>query len=210
MNLDAPTVLSEVEVRRVLEATRGHQRDHALFRLALGTGLRVHELCALDVADLRGERHGSVAMAIYLRVAKGRTNRQAGRALVPERLRVWLGSWLRGRLGPTWDDSTIAARPLFEAPRYRHAQSTSTGKRLAVRSAQAIWARWQRRLGLVRPDGRPRYGFHVLRHTAITEVYERSRDLEVTRLFARHRDLRSTQRYMHAKPERLRESLPRW
>jgi len=35
-----------------LRVTREHPRDHVLYAMALGTGLRAHELVALDVADV--------------------------------------------------------------------------------------------------------------------------------------------------------------
>ena len=50
-----PRTLTEVEQRRLLKATGEHKagfRDHVLFSLALGTGLREHELLALDVGDV--------------------------------------------------------------------------------------------------------------------------------------------------------------
>jgi len=52
-----PRTLTEVEQQRLLKVTGEHKagfRDHVLFSLALGTGLRDHELLALDVGDVFG------------------------------------------------------------------------------------------------------------------------------------------------------------
>lgn len=52
----APAVLSPAEVERLLEAANGEEpadrRDRAILEVLYGTGLRVSELCGLDVADL--------------------------------------------------------------------------------------------------------------------------------------------------------------
>jgi site-specific recombinase XerC len=47
-----------------------------------------------------------------------------------------------------------------------------SGRRISKRRAQFAWATWQQRAGFDRV-----YGFHALRHTAVTNVYGVSRDL---------------------------------
>ncbi len=47
-----PAFLTEEEVRRLLWASRGEARDHAIVRTLVYSGLRVSELCALRVCDL--------------------------------------------------------------------------------------------------------------------------------------------------------------
>jgi len=48
----SPQTLTRDEVHALLTASRGHPRDHLIFSLALGTGLRLSELVGLDVGDL--------------------------------------------------------------------------------------------------------------------------------------------------------------
>jgi integrase len=48
----SPQTLSEAEQRRLRRATAGHPRDHLVFSLALGTGLRLAEIVGLDVGDV--------------------------------------------------------------------------------------------------------------------------------------------------------------
>ena len=47
-----PQTLTHDETHAILAASIDHPRDHLIFSLALGTGLRLSELVGLDVADL--------------------------------------------------------------------------------------------------------------------------------------------------------------
>ncbi|MBI3073661.1 MAG: tyrosine-type recombinase/integrase, partial [Deltaproteobacteria bacterium] len=67
-----PRTLTEIEQARLLKVTGEHRsgfRDHVLFAVALGTGLRVAEIVALDVGDVSpdGKR---VRRRVTLRVFK--------------------------------------------------------------------------------------------------------------------------------------------
>jgi len=48
----ASPTLTAAEQRALLTVSAGHPRDHTLFSLALGTGLRLGEIVGLNVADL--------------------------------------------------------------------------------------------------------------------------------------------------------------
>src|SRR5439155_21344667 len=48
----SPQTLSEGETQAILAATAGHSRDHLIYSLALGTGLRLAELVGLNVGDV--------------------------------------------------------------------------------------------------------------------------------------------------------------
>src|SRR5207249_8117608 len=47
-----PPTLTEGEQRTILRATAGHPRDHLVYSLALGTGLRLAEIVDLNVGDV--------------------------------------------------------------------------------------------------------------------------------------------------------------
>ena len=46
------TTLTTDEQRLILRATAGNVRDHLIYSLALGTGLRLAEIVGLDVGDV--------------------------------------------------------------------------------------------------------------------------------------------------------------
>ncbi len=89
----APRTLTEREQRLLLKVSGDHRagfRDHVLYAMALGTGLREHELVALDMGDVFNAA-GKARRRIVLRVFKGSDRASAGQdVLVPEGLRVKL------------------------------------------------------------------------------------------------------------------------
>ena len=48
----SPPTLTESELQLILAATSNHPRDHLIYSLALGTGLRLAELVGLNVGDV--------------------------------------------------------------------------------------------------------------------------------------------------------------
>jgi integrase len=48
----SPSTLTSADQEVLLRATTGHPRDHLIFSLALGTGLRLAEIVGLDVGDV--------------------------------------------------------------------------------------------------------------------------------------------------------------
>ena len=84
--------LTRPEQDALLQATAGHPRDHLLFSLALGTGLRLSEITGLNVGDLftpQGQPRSR--MRLRREIAKGG---RAGDvflpdALMPKLVRFW-------------------------------------------------------------------------------------------------------------------------
>ena len=52
MSYLSPTTLTADEQQLILRATAGHPRDHLVYSLALGTGLRLAEIVGLNVGDV--------------------------------------------------------------------------------------------------------------------------------------------------------------
>src|SRR5437867_3562846 len=48
----SPPTLTKKETESILAATSGHPRDHLIYSLALGTGLRLAEIVGLNVGDV--------------------------------------------------------------------------------------------------------------------------------------------------------------
>jgi integrase len=99
-----------------------------------------------------------------------RKGRRASDVFLPGRLvaklrRFW--RWKRER-----GEDRSPAGPLF---------ANQSGHRISKRRVQFAWATWQRRAGFDRV-----YGFHCLRHSAISSVYRMTHDLYLAQRFARH------------------------
>jgi len=186
--------MTDEEQRRLLLVTgeqRAGFRDHMILALALGTGLREHEIAALDVGDIVSSA-GSVHRQIRLRVFK-RSNPD------PELQQVVLSDTLRAKLRHYlgWKErhgqELAPDAPLFVSRKHN---------RLSTRQMRTMFIRWQERAGFER-----RYSFHALRHTACTNHYRQCRDLRLTQRFARHRSVVTTQRYTHPTREDLLASV---
>ena len=185
----SPTTLTQDEQKLILRVTAKHRRDHLIISLALGTGLRLGELVGLNVGDVYApDGTPKVRVRVRREIAKGG---RAGDVFLPDRLvtkmaRFW--KW-RARRGERLD---IAA-PLFCA---------QSGRRLSKRRVQFMWRQWQKRAGFDRL-----YPFHSLRHTSVTNVYRKTRDLFLAQRFARHASPLTTTVYTHPSDEELQDRL---
>jgi len=185
----APSTLTADEQRRLLDATAADPeafRDHMLLAVALGTGLRLHEILALNVGDVA--RDAKPRSRVRLRVAKG--GRTAD-IFLPRRLQTKLRKFLvwKARGGESLEPDA----PLFVS---------ALGRRLSKRRAQQVFADWQERAGLDQ-----RHTFHRLRHTAVNQVYRATKDILLTQRFARHSSVLVTSIYLHPTDEDLARSV---
>jgi site-specific recombinase XerD len=176
--------LTDQEQAALLEVTgqrRGAFRDHVLFALALATGLREHELVALDVGDVTDE-HGHIRRRLVLRVFK-RAAKNPAQQDVPlsESIRLKLGKFIAWKRRHHQD--TDPAAPLFISRRQT---------RLSTRQVRHAFGVWQKRAGFER-----QYSMHSLRHAAVTNIYRQTRDIRLAQRFARHKSVLTTMRYSH-------------
>jgi integrase/recombinase XerC len=146
-------------------------RDVALLELLYGTGLRVSELCALDLPDIDRGRYG-VAMLIVRR-GKGNKSRQVPIGGAADRA---LTAYLPAR---TQLAATGAA--LFV---------NAAGRRLTSRSVQRLVKRWTI-AGGVHAEATP----HSLRHSFATHLLDEGVDLRAIQELLGHASLASTQIY---------------
>jgi integrase/recombinase XerC len=154
-------------------------RDRLIVELLYATGIRVSELCGLDIDDIDTGRR-------VLRVL-GKGNKQRtvpfGRPALAA-LNAWLSE---GRPALVNADSGPA---LLVGPR---------GKRLDPRQARTVV---HQTVGAV--DGAPDIGPHGLRHSAATHLLEGGADLRIVQELLGHASLATTQLYTHVTVARLR------
>jgi len=187
-----PQVLGHPELERLLEPSpaelgaspTGEQhrgptprdvRDDAVLELLYGSGVRVAELCGLDVSDLDLDR-GVVTV-----VGKGSKQRQV---LVHDRCVAAIRAWLAG-------PRTTMVRPSSETGALFY---NGRGNRLGTRDVRRI---------LDRRSPVPTHP-HALRHTFATHLLDGGADLRVVQELLGHASLQTTQVYTHVSKERLR------
>ena len=152
-------------------------RDVALLEVLYATGVRVAELCGLDVDDIDRSRR-------TLRVlGKGDKERTVPYGLPASRA---LEDWLAVRANLVSD---AAGRALFVGVRGRRLNPRAV--RGAVHRAAAL-------------AGVADLGPHGLRHSAATHVLSGGADLRSVQELLGHSSLATTQRYTHVSAERLR------
>ncbi len=197
-----PRTLTEAEQHRLLKVSGEHRdgfRDHVIFALALGAGLREHEIVALNVQDViafntewtgdppvAGQDGQYIRRRVLLWKFKG-SARAGGRqqeVILSDQVRYKLQKYLqliRGRR---------LTEPLFRSRKNR---------RLSTRQLRELFATWQQRAGFER-----RFRFHDLRHTYCSNVYRESgRDIVQVKRLARHSRIETSLIYTHASDEEI-------
>lgn len=159
-------------------------RDLAIVELLYATGVRVSELCSLDLDSIDLDQ-GTVRV-----IGKGNKERVVpfGRPAAAA-VTDWL---LRGRSEHVNDGSGAA---LFLGTR---------GARINPRTVYEL----SRRILKHAPGSGPS-GPHAFRHTAATHLLDGGADLRGVQEFLGHADLGTTQIYTHVSAERLRETYRR-
>lgn len=186
------TVLDELRT----EAAAGDPvllRDHAVLEVLYATGIRVSELCGLDLADIDDERRTARV------TGKGDRDRVVpigGPALAALQAYV-----VRGR-------PALAARTAEGARRTDAVFLGARGGRLGTRTVYAVVSE---RLGPAL--GAETVGPHALRHSAATHLLDGGADLRAVQEILGHASLGTTQIYTHVSGERLaaayRQAHPR-
>ncbi len=183
-----PTILDVDEATRVMDlaaelSIEGDPvaiRDRAIIEVLYGTGIRVSELCALDLNDVQWTNRTLRVMG------KGRKER-----VVPYGVpaHVALEAWVSVR------DEFLhgqAGNSLFLGVR---------GARIDPRTARTVVVR------LTGAADVPTLAPHGLRHSAATHVLEGGADLRAVQELLGHASLATTQRYTHVSVERLRSAF---
>lgn len=182
-----PKVLKAADAAALCDLPPGDdgvgQRDRAVLELLYGSGLRVAELCSLDVDDV-DTRAGRLRVT-----GKGRKERQvpisrpAGKAVE---------SYVRGGRADMLRSET--------PPDSRHALFLNArGRRLGPRSVRSMLARY------LSAEGAAPVGPHALRHSFATHLLDGGADLRAVQELLGHESLATTQIYTHVSTERLKK-----
>jgi integrase/recombinase XerC len=157
-------------------------RDTAIMELLYASGIRVSELCGLDLDDLDHARR-------TIRVlGKGGKERTVPVGLPAERA---VAGWIRD------------GRPVLVTPASGHALLVGMrGRRLDPRTARRVV-----HMRLTAVPAVPRSGPHGLRHAAATHLLEGGADLRSVQEILGHASLASTQIYTHVSADRLQSAF---
>jgi site-specific recombinase XerC len=185
----SPPTLTRAEQRAILRATAGNPRDHLIYSLALGTGLRLAEIVGLNVGDVYTPE-GRPRNRVRLRpeIAKGG---RVGDVFLPDALLAKFRRFWRHKA--TRREGLRPEDPLF---------CSQSRTRISPRRVQMAFRTWQVKAGFDRL-----YPFHCMRHTAITNVYRASRDLFLAQRFARHVSPLTTTVYTHPSDQEMFERV---
>jgi site-specific recombinase XerD len=181
-----PKTLGKGELRRLMRALRESEDPLAMpiSTLMLDTGLRVSELCSLDIDDV--DKEDLSALVIGGKGEKDRT------VLFTESTVDVLESWepiREGRIESGPDD------------RLRAVFVSSRGRRVNPRSVQKIMDRLADQADIPRSRLSP----HTLRHTFATGLLERGADLVTIQRLLGHSSIATTRVYLEIGDQTLRE-----
>jgi len=179
-----PKYLNREEVERLIAAPPDTKptgvRDRAMLELLYATGLRVSELCRLELAGVE------LQLGVLRVVGKGNKHRmipfgQSAAEAMDRYLREGRGKLLRGSASP-------------------HVFVTARG---GAMTRQAFWfllKGYGRKVGIT-----ARLTPHVVRHSFATHMVEGGADLRSVQIMLGHADISTTQVYTHVARRRLRE-----
>jgi integrase/recombinase XerD len=179
-----PKFLNHTEIDRLLEApdpaVPAGSRDRAMIELLYASGLRVTELCELQLSDFN-EELGVVRVT-------GKGNKQR---LVP------VGRSAIAAISVYARDARIA---LLKRRVSKYLFVTGRGTRMTRQGFWKLLRGYGTKAGIYR-----RLTPHVLRHSFATHLLEGGADLRSVQTMLGHADISTTQIYTHVMRSRLRE-----
>lgn len=151
-------------------------RDNVIVRLLSETGMRISELLAMDIADLKS---GQECMA----QVKTKKSNQLGNVMWSEKTNAMLKKWLGFRLCYEGDALFISC------------SSSSFGKRLTARSVERMFAEYVKEVTIKKITP------HSLRHTKAHLLLKRGATAEEFNLLLRHKSWDSRFKYLRLSKE---------
>ena len=169
-----PRVLSREEVSRLFAVTP-NLRARTLLMLTYATGLRVSEVCALQLADIE-----SAPDRMCIKVRQGKGGRDRYTMLSPQLLETLREYWQLYR-PRTW----LFPNPSGEGP-------------IDITTAQRMYGAARDKAGLGREGG-----IHTLRHSFATHLLESGVDIHTIQRLLGHGHVSTTMRYFHLAQTKL-------
>jgi integrase/recombinase XerC len=177
LNVDeAAQVLKALEVKAGEEETAINLRDLAMLEVLYASGIRVSELCGLNLGDIDQSRN---TLSVI-----GKGDRQRVVPLGIPAIKALLNYLSNGRSEFLNNKSADA---VFLGTR---------GKRIDQRTVRGVVYEAMKAVGAT-------MGPHGLRHSAATHLLEGGADLRTVQEILGHASLATTQIYTHVSPERL-------
>jgi integrase/recombinase XerD len=179
-----PKYLNREELERLLIAPPADKpaglRDRAMLQLLYATGLRVSELCSLEMPAVERQ------MAVLRVTGKGNKQR-----LVP----------FGEAAGDALDQYLAAARPaMLKGKASRALFVTARGTAMGRQNFWKLLRAYGLKAGIAR-----KLTPHVIRHSFATHLVEGGADLRSVQIMLGHADISTTQVYTHVARRRLRE-----
>jgi site-specific recombinase XerD len=187
--LDVNDIEKMVKVPNVSKP--GGLRDRAIMELFFSSGLRIAELCKLDLDQMSMLKDNDETRTYELSVVgKGRHVRTI---FISPRAAGWLREYIKTRRD-VW-------KPLFINYRTRpNPNGIETERRLTPRSIQSMIAKSAIMAGLSK-----KVTPHTLRHTFATDLLSRGADLRSVQELLGHQNVSTTQIYTHVTNKQLRD-----
>ncbi|MGC8913188.1 MAG: site-specific tyrosine recombinase/integron integrase [Thermoplasmata archaeon] len=177
-SLPLPKYLNEEEAHLLIESAKEHPRDYAILRTLAYTGLRVGELCNLEIGDIDFSEG-----VIHVRSGKG----DKDRIVVIE-------------------ENTASALKTYLSERYRIDAGTDRvfisrkKKPISPLSVERIVKKYAKKAGITK-----KVTPHVLRHTFATTLLNHGADIRFIQTILGHASVSTTQIYTHVDNESLKK-----
>lgn len=206
MTPETPT-LDDHELEALLDQintrTPTGARNSALLQLMAQTGVRCGEALQVRPADIRQEEwgHNGVQVKLWvLRLPRKATKDKKPRQGIPlapatrQAQELWVQK--RAALGIQWGPLFCTISSGRRQARFSDGEGELVpGRPLNDRYVRDLVKRLARKAGIEK-DVHP----HMLRHTALTNLYDKTRDLRMVQDVAGHTTSRMTERYTHVHP----------
>ena len=176
---EAAQILKALEVKASEETTAINLRDLAMLEVLYASGIRVSELCGLNLGDIDTSRN---TLSVI-----GKGDRQRVVPLGIPAMKA-LQNYLSNARGEFLNNKSADAVFLG-----------SRGKRIDQRTVREVVYEAMKAVGVT-------MGPHGLRHSAATHLLEGGADLRTVQEILGHASLATTQIYTHVSPERLQSA----